>query len=61
MYPRLQTLSLAITTVLADDLAALLAQMEALPPPVTVIEETYWKQKREQLEKLKSFQPLLRT
>jgi hypothetical protein len=45
----------ALTAALAGDLAALLAELEALPPPATATEQTYWQEERERLEKLKAY------
>lgn len=36
----------------AGDLVALLAELEALPQPATITEQTYWQEERERLEKL---------
>ena len=49
----------ALTKALAGDLAALLAELEALPPPATATEQTYWQEERERLEKLKASSPPL--
>jgi hypothetical protein len=48
-----------LTTALTGDLAALLAELEALPSPATATEQTYWQEERERLEKLKASSPPL--
>jgi hypothetical protein len=43
-----------LKAALAGDLVALLADLEPLPPPATITEQTYWQEERERLEKLKA-------
>jgi hypothetical protein len=44
----------SLKAALAGDLVALLAELEALPPPATITEQTYWQEERERLEKLRA-------
>jgi len=43
----------ALTAALAGDLVALLAELEALPPPATATERAFWQEERETLTKLR--------
>jgi len=43
----------SLTAVLTGDLAALLARLDALPPPATMTEQAYWREERETLVKLR--------
>ena len=42
----------ALTAALAGDLVALLAELEALPQPATITEQTYWQEERDNLTKV---------
>jgi hypothetical protein len=42
-----------LTAAITGDLAALLAHLDALPPPATVTEQTFWQEEHETLAKLR--------